>query len=314
MLNKNGIRARVLHHKKPFRYSWFPSDAPASYLDDSSLAVKRDDFLIVPEVNVMDKEPERIKCRKIAFVQGGFIILSRMKETFKYSEIGYERVIATMPSIKDIVDKFFGGMVSVVPPFIAPYFFVSEEEKSRERKRQVLIFQNPSYGRFNYMDYDILKKIIDGRRKRRGGIMGRIQGLANRDEWKYIELRDMSHMRVAELMRESAFFVNLNCLEGFNVTVAEAMAGGTVPVCYEAYCGQDYLEDGVNAYVFQNNYVYPLLEKLFDLLDNYDSMQGEIAKVREKGYETANRFSRAETEKALVRFYNSLLQGRINTK
>ena len=308
LLNRNGIYAAVLHHKRPFHHRWFESDVPVSYLNDSSFKIRENDLLVVPEVNVLDDFPRSAGCKKIVFVQGGFLILHRLEKAVNYEELGYRHVIVTMPNIKKIVDTYFGAQSEIIPPFIAPYFFARHgDTPPRERHKRILFFKNPSYAGAGCIDYDIALKLLV---KRVDAGKNKLLGLWDRkssDGWEPMELKNMTHREVSELMKGSAFFVNLNSTEGFNVTVPEAMAAGCIPLCYEAYGGMDYLEDGHNAYVFSNNYVYPLIDKLFSLIENYDNIQNELDRIRENAYKTALRYTEEETEKSLLRFFTGLL-------
>ena len=76
--------------------------------------------------------------------------------------------------------------------------------------------------------------------------------------WTVVELENKPHRHVARIFRQAAIHINVNCQESFNATVPEAMAAGCIPVCYEAFGGQDYLRDGENAYVFPTHHAYPL--------------------------------------------------------
>lgn len=308
LLNRNGIDAAVLHHKRPYRYRWFESDVPVSYLNDSSFKIRENDFLVVPEVNVLDDFPRSAGCKKIVFVQGGFLILHRLEKAVNYEELGYRHVIVTMPNIKKIVDTYFGAQSEIIPPFIAPYFFAHDEDaRSGDRQRRILLFQNPAYAGAGCVDYDIALKLLI---KRAGTVKTKLSRQWERrsgDNWEVVELNGMTHRGVSELMKGSSFFVNLNLIEGFNVTVPEAMAAGCIPLCYEAYGGMDYLEDGRNAYVFPNNYVYPLIDKLFSLIENYDNIQDELDRIRQNAYKTALGYTEEETEKSLLRFFTGLL-------
>jgi len=175
------------------------------------------------------------------------------------------------------------------------------------KKKRIVVFQNPAYGLFNYVDYDIFSKILSRRFRCANKKFSKYLDLNKDKNWEYLELKDFSHEEVSEIMKESALFINLNCLEGFNVTVTEAMAAGTVVLCYEAYSGKDYLKDKENAYVFPNNYVYPLINKLIELVRSYDEMQNEFANMRKNAYNTALKFTEQETEKALLSFYHKVL-------
>lgn len=308
LLNRNGIYAAVLHHKRPYRYRWFESDVPVSYLSDSSFKIRENDFLVVPEVNVLDDFPRSAGCKKIVFVQGGFLLLYRLEKAVNYDELGYGHVIVAMPNIKKIVDTYFGAQSEIIPPFIAPYFFAhGGDGPPGERHKRILLFKNPSYAGAGRIDYDIAVKLLV---KRVGTSKKKLPGLLDRKPtggWELTELKSLTHGEVSELMKDSAFFINLNTTEGFNVTVPEAMAAGCIPLCYEAYGGMDYLEDGRNAYVFPNNYVYPLIDKLFGLIENYDNIQDELDRIRENAYKTALGYTEEETEKSLLRFFTGLL-------
>jgi len=284
LLNRNGIQAFVLHHKKPFKCSWFESDTPIVYLDDPSFAVKERDILVVPELSAAEAIPKGLQCRKIVFVQNTFILLRAMERALTYDELGYERAMVILPHMERIVETHFGVRASVIPPVVAPYFFIDKDDLHKERKKNIVLFPKAAYKDLGHVDYDILIKLLkrclgvgnEGILERIGGRLGRGGG----SDWKLIELEGKTHTQVAGIMKESAFFVCVNTLEGFNTTVPEAMAAGCVPVCYEAYGGRDFLEDGKNAYVFPNNYIYPLVDKLFELIDTYAEVQDELSGIR----------------------------------
>jgi len=99
--------------------------------------------------------------------------------------------------------------------------------------------------------------------------------------------------------------VNLNCLEAFNTTVPEAMAAGCIPICYEAYGGRDFLEDGVNAFVFSNNDIYGLTARLEELTKAYSETAPMLTRMREMARQTASRYREARTEAALLDFFRS---------
>jgi len=307
LLNQNGIEAAIIHHKTPFRYSWFESSTKIVYLDDPSLHIKENDYLIVPEVNVVDNIPQGIKCRKILFVQNVFIILTRLDKAYNFNELGYERCIVTMPHMKTVVESNYGVQSTIIPVAVAPYFFIDKKELNKERSKSILLFPKNIYKQLGQIDYDILIKILDRRfaknTKKLLGIISR----QDKSKWHMTEMKDKTHREVANIMKESSFFVCVNTLEGFNVAVPEAMAAGCIPVCYDAYGGIDYLKNKQNAYVFENNYIYPLLEKLFYLMDNYDNMQDELLKIRENGYETALLYTKKQMQESLLEFYTKII-------
>ena len=108
-------------------------------------------------------------------------------------------------------------------------------------------------------------------------------------------------------MKQAAFSVVLNCREAFNTVVPESMAAGCIPICYEGYGGQDNLKDGLNAYVFPNNYIYPLLTRLYDLIERYEQLAPELKQVRLRAYQSACPYSENNTVKALLDFYSPVI-------
>jgi hypothetical protein len=289
LLRKNGYDAAVVHRRFPFQLDWLETDAPVVYLD-AGFSPKRRDILVVPETEARHQSLRRLHCRKLVFVQGSFLILNRLAEAVTYPQLGYEQAIVIMPHTRVIVERHFDVPASIVPPFIAPYFFTNESALNTTRRlRRILTFPKPAAE-----DYDILNKMLR-------------RYLASKPDWQLIEIKGLSHREAAAFMQQSAFLVNVNTREAFNTTVPEAMAAGCIPVCYEAYGGQDFLRDGENAFVFPNNYIYPLLDRVYELIETYDSSQDGLAQIRTNAYATARQYTIERTEAALLAFYESIL-------
>jgi glycosyltransferase involved in cell wall biosynthesis len=297
LLRQHGVNAYVLHHKSPFSITWFDAEVPVIHLDNPSLRILESDILVVPEILAREGQDVGGKCLKIVFVQGSFLILQPFEDAIEYPTLGYDVALVIMPHTQEIVERFFGLEARVVPPFVESYFFSSQEELFTKRDRRVLIFPKSGYREAGYCDYDIVKKLLRRRCKRRE---------RKKEQWEFLEVYGRTHREVAALMRKSAFLVSVNCLEAFNTTVPEAMAAGCIPVCYEAYGGKDFLATGTNAYVFPNNYVYPLTGALLELMENYDSLQDELSRVRANAHRSACRYRIEETAQALGNFYRSL--------
>lgn len=289
MLRQHDIDAAIVHLKRPFKLSWIDLDVPVRYLDSRLFRPRRRDLLVVPEILAGRGSVLRHKCRKIVFAQGSFLLLARLDGAQDYAELGYEGAITILPHLQRIIERYFGVEATLVPPYVAPYFFVPDDDETQNRQRQIVHF--PKAGS---QDHDILVKIL--RRE-----------LRRHPQWQLVELSGLEHRQVAKAMRQAAFFCNVNCREAFNTTVPEAMAAGCIPVCFEAFGGRDYLRDGDNAYVFPNNHVYPLIDKLLELVASYDARQEELTRVRVGAMATARRYTRERTEAALLAFFRETL-------
>jgi hypothetical protein len=289
LLRRNGMDAFVLHDRHPFRISWYRSRVPRIYLDTKGFRPEPRDILVVPEVVASRKRLQRFRCRRVVFVQGSSLITLGLAPDWTYESLGYESAIAVMPHVKEILERHFSIATVCVPPCIAPYFYVDREHlEDRPRKRTIVLF--PKRG---YDDYHTLARVLHDRLEPEG--------------WDLVEIVGKSHRQVARLFRGAAFHVNVNSQESLNATVAEAMAAGCIPICYDAYGGLDYLAAGVNAYVLPNRHVFPLIDKVLDLTGRYDAIQNELASVRRQGIETAYTYTEEVTEKALLDCYRELL-------
>jgi hypothetical protein len=85
------------------------------------------------------------------------------------------------------------------------------------------------------------------------------------------------------------------------------MAAGCIALCYEAYGGRDFLRDGGNAHVFPNHYVFPLVDRLFELIAGFETRREELGRMRRLAHETARAFAGEGTERALLEFVRPLL-------
>jgi Glycosyl transferases group 1 len=295
LLRAQGVDAVVLHQRRPFRLPWLHTDVPIAYLEDG-FAPAPQDVLVVPELQATRADIAAMRVRRVVFVQGSFLMLRGSREALNYTELGFERAMVIMPHIRDIVERHFGIAAELVPPVIAPYFFEPSLAAATPRTRRVLLVYKPGYAELGYPDYDIAGKLLRRRLAQQDGADGS-------REWSMMELRDQPHREVARLMRESAVLISLNTMEAFNSVVPEAMACGCIPLCYEAFGGQDYLRHEHNAVVFPNHYVYPLMDRLFDLMDRYDALQPELEAMRRAGARTAAAYGEAACAAALRRFF-----------
>jgi hypothetical protein len=280
LLRANGIEAAILHQKPPFRPTWLKVDVPIVYPRRRIEC----DLLVVPEIFAADPKIMAMARRRIVFIQAGSFIAPGLGDATDYRALGYERAIAAMPHIRQIVERHYGIEAPVVPPSIAPYFFT--EPDARPRKRQVVLCPKPWC-----RDVPIVRQVL----RHRLPTMG----------WRLVELEGRPHRAVARAFRESAFHVNVNCHESFNATVPEAMAAGCVAICYEAFGGRDYLRPGRNAIVFPTHDAYPLIERTLELVESYDD--DGFARLRRAAWATAQKYTEAQTEKALLRVVGQMI-------
>jgi glycosyltransferase involved in cell wall biosynthesis len=199
--------------------------------------------------------------------------------------------MAVLPHVAHVVERHFGIAASVVPPFVADYFF---DAASATRQQRILFVWKDAYRAIGVPDQDIARALLS-------------REIAKRPAWEFVSLEGFTHREVAQLMGTSMFLVNVNSHEAFNTTVPEAMAAGCIPVCYEATGGRDFLKDGSNAIVFSNQQVFALVERVCELVDHFDENTEMFSTLRAGGRETALSFSPENTARALKQFFGSRL-------
>jgi glycosyltransferase involved in cell wall biosynthesis len=298
LLQKNNFDAHVLYEKKPYRLKWLKLDVSFKYLDDASLKIQKEDILVIPEVCISHPALLKLTCKKIVFIQNAFYIYQGLGNFKNYEEAGIGQVFYYMPHLKKILSMITMLPIYETAPFIAPYYFA--DKINHTRKRRIIL-----YPKFGNKEYDILKRILEdklGLRKK-----GTIEKFfASKNDWEIIELKDKTHHEVAKEMSDAAFFISLNTTEAFNSAVPEAMASGCINVCYEGVGPADFLEDKINAFVFSNNHVYPMAEKIINLVEQYDTMQDELEAIRINAKMTADQYRIEKLENQLVIFFKGI--------
>jgi glycosyltransferase involved in cell wall biosynthesis len=223
------------------------------------------------------------------FVQNAFLIVDQHCDTIDYREWNYERALVPMPHLGEIVRRHHHPVVHEIPYALPSYAFM---DRTANHVREKLILLYPKRDTY---DYRIAKSLL-------------AFSLKCRMSWRMAELRGYTHREALALMKRAFCLVNVNCYEAFNTTVPEAMAAGCLCFCYRAFGGIDFLIDNGNAYVYENNDVYGLLQRVLFVIDNCDGMSGEVAAIRQQAFTTASMYGESAAAERLGTFYRRLLQ------
>jgi len=294
ILRSHNVNAFVLHHNSGFSIDWLEANVPIAFLDDPSIEIRSDDMLVVPELLAREGITVGGNCRRTVFVQGSYFVLQPFNEAISYRDLGYETAIAVLPHVKDVLERHFDITATVVPPFIAPYFFCDERgSEGHSRQQRILMFPKLGYREAGIFDYEIIRKLLQ-------------RDCRQNPPWELLEVSGRPHREVAALMQNSEFMVSVNCLEAFNTTVPEAMAAGCLPICYEGFGGQDFLVDDQNAFVFPNNYVYSLADTAKEMMVAFEKNSSLLAEMRTNARLTASTYSEENTKRALVALFGDL--------
>lgn len=294
LLKQAGYDAYVLYTNMNNKIEWLDINAPIQFIE--SCNPDHTDILVMPEFMASLSFVKDLCCRKILFVQGLSLLFFGSKNNFSHYSFGFEHAMIIMPHMKSAVEKYTGLPTKLIPPFIADYFF---KPINTIHKREKIILMFPKQQQF---EYSLIRQIISKTVSKSDKILSRLIN----DNWRIVEIMDYSHHEVAELMSRAAFLITTNTFEAFNTAVPEAMASGCINVCYEAVGPADYLVDGENAFVFQNNEAIALAEKVVDLIENYDQFEEDLTRMRLKAYNTASEYSKENMQTQLLDYFSSL--------
>jgi hypothetical protein len=280
--------------------TWLDLSVPFISLSEVGREWRPTDILVVPEVSAAHPGLLSAPCRKIVFVQASILIHAPFAEGPDYENLGFEHAITVMEHLRHIVSYHHHLGCSIIPPFVAPYFFARPEQRGVTRQPEIVLFPKPGYLEHGIPDQTIFMKTV----RRRMLLDDQLQ--SSRYGWRFVFLQGLRHRQVAAALQRACFFVNLNSMEALNITVLEAMAAGCIPLCFESIGGSEYLENGSNAFVFPNHQVYPLLEKLYELVEGFPGLAGQLHSMRVRAQQTAMGYTRDKTGRALDQFFNRL--------
>lgn len=252
ILNANGIPAYVLHREMGHRCTWFKNTTPISYWDQSlprkvyfklrkqfqpnrqreiflrgamSPIIGQDDFLVLPEIYGPELASIGPGVPKVILNQGCYL-------TFQGYPLDGE-LIATPyghPDVKGVLINSTDGLeylhytfpdqpVSRFHLAIDPEIFIYQPDKKRQicytpRKNELLV-----------------RQVIN--------ILKTRNALRN---FELVPFSGLPQAKVAQLMRESALFLNFAQYEGFGLPPAEAMACGCIAVGFHAGGGREFMK------------------------------------------------------------------------
>jgi len=296
MLVKNGFNAVIIKEGDKSIPSWLMSNVTIKDFNTFITEMQRDDILVVPEVMVNTPGLKDLACRKFLFLQNIGYLFESMPSGTDHQILGFEHVLIIMPHMQNIVSQHIKLPYTLIPPFVADYFFTESVVK---RMKQIILYPK------NYqIDYTIVKYIIDRHIKARKKSF--ITNILHNDSWDIIELKGLSHQEVSKMMKKSTFFISLNTFEALNTSITESMASGCIVFCYEGVGPKDYLLNNINAKVFANNEAYALAESVCNQIDQFDHQELELNVIRQNAYETAKKYTRLKTEESLLDFYQNL--------
>lgn len=233
VLNQNGVDAYLLHEKAEFRCTWFSNDTRIAYLEDVRLSAS--DFLVIPEIY----GPNMLAMGDMPMI-GGKAKKVIFNQNCRYTFLGQ--------TLESVLDPDF-DMAYCHHDEFAGVIVVSEDSK----KYIEYVFPDTDVWRIHNA-INIEQFTFNDRKKRQICYMPRknaadaLQVLAilrlhgSLDDFDVVAIENKNESGVAEILKESMFFLSFGYPEGCPLPPAEAMACGCVVVGYDGFGGQEYFD------------------------------------------------------------------------
>lgn len=278
-LNRLGIKAFVLLSKRK-RPDWFQTDAPIAYspyilkrLDYAvserklhfirklkiliakrkSVTISSDDILVFPEVYGAESLEVLPECSMVLFNQNCYYTYGTYDRMRHPREIDY-----THPRILGTI------VVSENSKEYLSYAFPSAEVYRMRLGIQDTIFH---FGTKKKRQLCYMTRKL---REDSTQIVSILKQRPSLEGWEFIAINDKTEEEVAQIMKESVFFLSFNHREGFGLPPAEAMACGCYVIGYHGEGGREYLKPEFSS-VIETGDIIHYVQKVEELVRTYDA-------------------------------------------
>lgn len=298
VLNEIGYNAFIIHGKRNFRVTWFQNNTPIRYFPSFFARLRKErrknkstfplflkqlvlgykmpeknSIIVFPEVygpNIHKLAPEN---KIVIFNQNCYFTFNLFDHWQKDSP--YESsnllgcIVVSDDSRKYLQHAFPNLNVARIHLALSEVF-----QYSAYKKKQIAFMPRKLPEDFNQVHQIVSKK-------------------AEFKDWKFVAIENMSEIEVAQILKESAFFMSFNHREGFGLPPVEAMACGCYVIGYAGNGGNEYFDDKFNSLINDRDITQFAIE-LERLIKTYNNAPNVII---EKGY-LASKFALENYNKA----------------
>lgn len=316
VLNKYGFSAFVLLQGKS-KQKWFHTTAPIAYspylfktlkyalenrnisfrkkmklwyLSQKSVTLDDNSVLVIPEIygDKIDAIAPNIK--KVIFNQNCYYTFNHYSIEKEYPTTPYQhpKVLATIVASTDAL-----SYMNYTFPELTTYKMtlgIDASVFSYAAKKQKQICFMP-------------RKLADD--VRQVLLILKLRGKLN--GWKLVSIDNKTEQEVADIMKESTFFLSFNHREGFGLPPAEAMACGCYVVGYHGEGGKEYFNPDFSS-VVQGGNIIEYVKKVEELLSVYDESPETITDKGKRASEfILSHYSIKKEEQDTIAIWNSIL-------
>jgi glycosyltransferase involved in cell wall biosynthesis len=284
ILNQHHFAAYIVHTSPDFKIDWFHSDAPIQYLRQG-VEFNPSDVLVIPETCqrlVMDSNTAAQR-RVVMALNWAYIYLG-FPPGKDYRHFGIKDVICGSEYIREFIFRNMGIQGHVVRLGIDTDLFVPNPNK----KRQIACMP-----RKNAQDLHNIECCFRSRFPEFADV-------------PFVRIDNAKTDEVARILGESDVFLATGYPEGFSRPPLEAMACGCAVVGFTGRGALEFMSHRHNCLIAEDGDVLTAAENLALSLKFLGSE--EACRMQSVARETALRYSFAEEEKAVVRYWEEFFE------
>ena len=317
VLNNHGIDAYVLLDKEPKQW-WFKSQAAIAYspyiyymlqhillnrmltlrrklkrwrLSKKSVSIAPNDILVIPEIYGAEFNKILPTNRKIIFNQNCYYTFNIYGITTNHTEINYNTtdilgaIVVSDDSLAYLNYAFPTANVYRIHIGIQKAIFNYNEVK----KRQICFMPRK-------LSEDVTQ-IVEILKKR--------EALKN---WNFVSIDNKTEQEVAQIMKESVFFLSFNHREGFGLPPVEAMACGCYVIGYHGEAGREYLNPEFSTTIEYGN-IIAYAKKVEEMVMAFEQAPQSVLDKGRKASEFAlNEYSMERQEQDIIHTWKQILK------
>jgi glycosyltransferase, group 1 family len=126
-------------------------------------------------------------------------------------------------------------------------------------------------------------------------------------DWKLVPIDNKTEQEVAEIMKQSTFFLSFNHREGFGLPPVEAMACGCYVVGYHGQGGKEYFKPEFSSLV-EGGDIIAYVKKVEELLSTYEKSPETIIEKGKKASEyILSHYTMDKEEEDTIKIWNDIL-------
>ena len=288
LLNDAGISAFILFEKKPGLFKRDDHFPYINYISDVEHNLHDSDIIVFPETFLsLAVKLQHLPARKFILCLSTQYVYDYLREVKQksYKDFGIERVVCCSGIVKRNFEYAMDISVDLLP-----FSFNSE-----------LYFSDAHLDRVN--DFTFMYS------KRKGKTIDYVLDIftSRNKSYKLAPLQGFMEVEYAKMLRESKIYLSVTIPKGIPTDCMEAMASGCIVVGYAGIGGHQYLKDGENCFLVDDNDYFALAMKAEEVYEMIRAKSPQIEAMKSKALKLVREFTLEKEAAGISDFYRGML-------